>query len=448
MRAIAPNATAMQNGRALSVRFLTRFIAEDRFFLFGSCPGSDNIVYTASADFSALETPVYRCSCPSRQKPCKHVLGLLLAYVGAAEQFSAAPIPAELASPVRKTGTRRRTAAPGRRDTQKLTLQIEGLSIALGLAESIVREGLGTLSVKRLNELRTQCRALGNCHLPGVQVQFTRILRLLSDGLTEDAPRRAAFTELAVFAMLCRRALTYFEQKKSSAAELDAELESWCGRVWYLTELEEMGLCLENTRLIQLAFTSIDNPDSGMLEDTGYWVRFDATSAEDALCLTQTLRPREALARVREDDSCFGVASVPKLYRYPAGLRVRWDEFSLCDPTPGDFETLLALSEPLAPAVKRLRRNLQSLCAPRVLPAMIRLGALETDGSNGFWLRDTEGALLPLDDAPDAPASLLPLALDASHKAVFLLLTARPDGQIAGQCLSLLSPDGVTRLGG
>ncbi|WP_308126058.1 SWIM zinc finger family protein, partial [Nonomuraea ceibae] len=43
--------------------------------LFGACEGSDPTPYEARVD---LAEPAYRCTCPSRKLPCKHVLGLLL----------------------------------------------------------------------------------------------------------------------------------------------------------------------------------------------------------------------------------------------------------------------------------------------------------------------------------------------------------------------------------
>ncbi|MEV0195714.1 SWIM zinc finger family protein, partial [Nonomuraea sp. NPDC050691] len=43
--------------------------------VFGECEGSGATPYQACVD---LGGPAYRCGCPSRKSPCKHVLGLLL----------------------------------------------------------------------------------------------------------------------------------------------------------------------------------------------------------------------------------------------------------------------------------------------------------------------------------------------------------------------------------
>lgn len=58
--------------------------------LWGECQGSGSNPYRISADLSDLG---YRCSCPSRKFPCKHVLALLWQYAETAERFAEAEVP-------------------------------------------------------------------------------------------------------------------------------------------------------------------------------------------------------------------------------------------------------------------------------------------------------------------------------------------------------------------
>ena len=76
--AMAPNATAAANGRKISQKggFVRLLKSSDDTFYLGECTGSGKSNYITSADFQD-GTPVCRCSCPSRQFPCKHGLGLL-----------------------------------------------------------------------------------------------------------------------------------------------------------------------------------------------------------------------------------------------------------------------------------------------------------------------------------------------------------------------------------
>ncbi|WP_354640972.1 SWIM zinc finger family protein [Kitasatospora camelliae] len=54
--------------------------------LWGLCKGSGSTPYRTAVE---LGTPAYTCSCPSRKFPCKHALGLLLLWAGAAEAVAA-----------------------------------------------------------------------------------------------------------------------------------------------------------------------------------------------------------------------------------------------------------------------------------------------------------------------------------------------------------------------
>ena len=77
---LAPNAAASANGRNLSKKgsFTNRCRNEEALVYWAECAGSGKNPYRTSIDFSMSETaPTCRCSCPSRQFPCKHALGLM-----------------------------------------------------------------------------------------------------------------------------------------------------------------------------------------------------------------------------------------------------------------------------------------------------------------------------------------------------------------------------------
>src|SRR5438552_14173546 len=103
----APNAEAAKNGRGLVLKskFLTLHHSPDETLWFGQCQGSGKTPYLCSADFTVPEKPVYRCTCPSRQFPCKHSLGLLYAVVEGKE-FTTADVPEELAAKREKAAAR------------------------------------------------------------------------------------------------------------------------------------------------------------------------------------------------------------------------------------------------------------------------------------------------------------------------------------------------------
>src|SRR5436305_10453395 len=95
--AAAPNADAAKNGRGLVLKgkLANLHVSDDGTLLFGECAGSGKQPYQCSCDFARPEQPTHRCTCPSRQFPCKHCLALMYAYVQK-KPFTPAPVPADL----------------------------------------------------------------------------------------------------------------------------------------------------------------------------------------------------------------------------------------------------------------------------------------------------------------------------------------------------------------
>lgn len=71
--ALAPDPESVRAGRALAVRSRWLSLACHGKVIWGECKGSGQSPYRARIDLSG---PAYKCSCPSRKVPCKHVLGL------------------------------------------------------------------------------------------------------------------------------------------------------------------------------------------------------------------------------------------------------------------------------------------------------------------------------------------------------------------------------------
>ena len=116
---VPPNATAVSNGRDILAKgwIVTRHKDEHETIIFGECEGSGESNYLTSVDFSDPANPVYRCTCPSRQFPYKHSLGLIYAWVRG-ESFVVAELPADLAArretAKERAGKKKMAAAWGR----------------------------------------------------------------------------------------------------------------------------------------------------------------------------------------------------------------------------------------------------------------------------------------------------------------------------------------------
>ena len=87
--ALAPDASSQRTAQSLASGRAWPATGAGTGALWGECRGSAAAPYRAVVDLSG---PAYRCSCPSRRFPCKHVLALLLLWAeGAVRDDAAGP---------------------------------------------------------------------------------------------------------------------------------------------------------------------------------------------------------------------------------------------------------------------------------------------------------------------------------------------------------------------
>ncbi len=72
---LAPDAASIKAGRGLVKPGKWPLLGQSGDILWGECQGSSSTPYQVSVD---LGGPAFKCTCPSRKFPCKHGLGLLL----------------------------------------------------------------------------------------------------------------------------------------------------------------------------------------------------------------------------------------------------------------------------------------------------------------------------------------------------------------------------------
>ena len=175
----APNVNAIKNARAvvLKRKLVGLFRSADGTLLFGDCKGSGKENYRPSADFSDPTKPVYRCTCPSHQFPCKHSLALLYAHSQGAT-FVEKDVPADIAekrSKLQVKAEKKKVEAdkPQKVNTsalkKKIQIQLDALNLLESLVQDLVRSGLGILNAKSARQIEDQARQLGNAYLPGAQ---------------------------------------------------------------------------------------------------------------------------------------------------------------------------------------------------------------------------------------------------------------------------------------
>jgi hypothetical protein len=88
--ALAPDPASAKAGQGLSSPAKWARLARSERSLWGEIQGSGKDPYRTQAD---LTGPAFHCSCPSRKFPCKHGLGLMLAFTSQPAKFAEAEPP-------------------------------------------------------------------------------------------------------------------------------------------------------------------------------------------------------------------------------------------------------------------------------------------------------------------------------------------------------------------
>lgn len=415
--ALAPNAAASANGRKISQKggFVRLERSEDDTFYLGECTGSGKSNYITSADFLDDTAPVFRCSCPSRQFPCKHSLALLYELM-AGKPFTVKEIPEDiLQKRAKKEARAAKAAAPENEDgkksapkvnkaarAKKINRQLEGLELTAKLVGDLMNAGLGTMGGTALNTYKTLAKQLGDYYLPGPQRLINRLIIEIAafqkDG--SDAHYETAIDTLEKLWALVKKSRQYLTDKLESGevGQDDNLLFEELGGVWKLSELEALGLCKQNARLTQLAFWVSRDDARGEFIDTGCWADLDSGEIN----MTYNYRPFKALKYVKQDDTAFGMVTVPTAVYYPGegNRRVRWEGEKPGTLEPDDLAGLRSCAASSLAAEVKLAKNLlkNTLADPMVcrLLRYARIGKIEEQ----MVLVDESGTNIALGDMP------------------------------------------------
>lgn len=481
IQAMAPNAAAAANGRKISQKggfVRLEHSADDTFYL-GECTGSGKNNYITTVDFIESGNPVCRCSCPSRQFPCKHGLALLYE-IFAKKNFGICEIPEDIlkkrekkqareakntaaltedgaASEDPEAAARKKVSAAKSAKAakiKKLKKQLEGLELAAKLIQDLTRAGLGTMGGTVLKNYEQLAKQLGDYYLPGPQRLLNGLILEIAafqkDGREEHYENAIAVLEK--FRALVKKSRQYLSDKleQDDVKQDDTVLYEELGGIWKLSELEALGRGKKNADLIQLSFWV--NYDDARKEyiDTGCWA--DLASGE--VFVTRNYRPVKALKYVKQEDTVFGVACVPMAVCYPGegNLRVRWEGAGIRSVEKEDLQKLHALSGTSLAAEAKAAKNLLKDALSE--PIYIRLISFAQLGKtrDGFALETEGGETIALGDAPGMEPSTDRLALlpgEGLLQNQVLLGAFYYDNEarrLKMQPLSIITEDAVVRL--
>lgn len=430
--AIAPNPAAASNGKKLSKggSFVKLYRSADDTFFMGECKGSGKNPYITSADYIDPAKPVFRCSCPSRQFPCKHSLGLMyemmadktfepceipedivrkrskIAAKNAPEKPAEELTPEEAAKLEKKKAAAARTAKKAK--SAKLQKQLESLDLVEKAVSELLTSGLGNMGGTSLKTYTDLSKQLGDNYLVGPQRLLNKLIFEISafHNDNNEIHYDNAIDVIEKLHTLTKKARVYINEKLESGdpAPDDNIMYEELGGAWKITELEALGKCEKDARLAQLSFWVTFDEGRKEYIDTGVWL--DLNTAK--VYLTKNYRPLKSLKYVKADDTVFGAVNVPSMAVYPGegNVRVRWDGAEFSELTADDFAKIRAAAVKSinadAKEVKNLLKNaMQS-------PILYRLVEFESIGKNGesIVLKQSCGDTVTLLDCPELETTL------------------------------------------
>ena len=410
---LAPNANAVTNGRKISQKggFVKRLRSGDDTFYMGECSGSGKSNYITSADFVDEAAPVFRCSCPSRQFPCKHSLALLFE-ISQGKAFEECEIPEDILQKrqkkearAKKTATEKKAGKPKANQaaqTKKIKKQLEGLKLAEEMMRSLLSAGLGTMGGASIKTYRDLAKQLGDYYLAGPQLYVSRLILEIEafqkDG--ESVHYQNAAHILTQLRALVKKSEAYLTQKleKGEVGNDDNILYEELGGIWKLSQLQELGLKKEDATLLQLSFQVVYDAARKEYIDIGWWADVDTGEVS----VTQNYRPLKAMKYIKQEETVFEAVSVPVLTYYPGEVnrRIRWEGASYQPVTREQREAVMGHAEKsIAAAAKKVKNHLKNTLSEECVVMLVGFRQIGKVGE-GYVMEDAEGNRICLQDMP------------------------------------------------
>ena len=448
---IAPNSSAISSGKGLIKKgsFTKMQITSDKTLLFGECSGSGKNPYICSMDFIDNTSPVPRCTCPSRQIPCKHVLGLLYAYVQG-ENFTEGELPEDIiqkrAGAVKRAENKEKKKQTSTKTSKakitaamkKINIQLDGLETAHTLLKSIIQTGIAGLDARTKSALQTQITGLGNYHIKGIQTAFNDLLLYINE-------HEACIERLIYLHALIKKAKEHLTGKKENediGLEISSEIEEQIGHVWKLDELYSAGCYLEKADIIQLSFNVIDDKAKKEFIDTGFFICLQ----NGKIYTSKNYRPYKGVNYISRGDTIFGKISVDELYIYPGGInpRVRYDKYTMEDIEPNVYTSIKGFaSDDFMEISKIVKNQIKNPLADKNPVALLKISDISYTGDN-IQIKDSKGVQQLLTSCDNL--LLIDFKLLINEAILIIYENNRETGLLTARPLSVVTDSGIIRL--
>lgn len=399
----AQNAAAIKNGEDLikKKKFIKLSKTSDDILLFGECAGSGKDPYFVSVDFIDEKSPVFRCSCPSRQIPCKHALGLMYSYINGAT-FSVEEIPEDISSKRERIEKRQEKKEQKKQESKekkpmtkaqktaaikKIDVQLQGIDMAEKIIKSIVNMGIASIDKRERKNFEDQIKQLGNYYISGIQTALMDIF-ILKD-IDEDNNTRI-IDQLTYTYALINKSREYLNNKKEdpeTKIELANSIEEQMGYAWKLDELISYNMKENDARLIQLCFYSYADFSRKEYIDEGYLISLNTGK----LYKTKNYRPFKATRYIKEEDSIFSLLEVDELIIYPGAgnPRVRWDNFKTSPILKEHIEKIKSYaSDNFNELAKQIKNMIKSPLQDKNIIALIKIDNIKRAKDKPYYIAE------------------------------------------------------------
>ncbi len=480
--ASAPNSSAAANGKKISQKggFVKLQRTQDDTLYIGECTGSGKSNYITSADYIDEANPVFRCSCPSRQFPCKHSLALMYEIL-AKKEFSICEVPediqkkrekkqakenkasetekpeSEMTEEERKKAEKKKaSAAKSAKNarTKKLKAQLEGLDLVDKVIRDLMSAGLGTIGGASLKTYQQLVKQMGDYYLPGPQRLCNQLLIEITTFQKDHDEEHYdnAIDVLKKLWTLSKKSRQYIENKlENDAVELDDNmLYEELGGVWKLTELEAIGRGKKNRSFAQLSFWVDFDEAAKQYTDTGCWIDLD----DGEIYMSYNYRPVKAAKYIKQEDTIFGVAQVQNAVTYPGdgNLRIRWENAQIRELTEQDCAKIKSFAiTSISSEAKAIKNNLKNAMAQPMLLKLVSYKEI-AKCDEGLVLVSENGDTILMGNMPQLEETTLRIEMlpNASLFKNQVLLAAfyynNKNRRLQAQPLSIVTDNQIIRL--
>lgn len=239
--ALAPNDSTERRGRTLANSAKWNSIATNYEAIWGECKGSGSQPYLVQINLSG---PKYKCSCPVRKPPCKHVLGLFFLFAKSSAVFkyqapteaiknwlnkqstSAISSTSKTAAPALKTeeAIEQAKVAKEKRWAQRVQLMASGMDeLELWLTD-LIRQGIANTAIQKASFWNQVAAKMVDAKLPRISTYLKETHQLIQQNQNWSEMVVARLGELYLWA-------ESFKKRHLLSPEMQEELYQSLGKI-------------------------------------------------------------------------------------------------------------------------------------------------------------------------------------------------------------------------